>query len=177
MINRERIRAITGYTHQQQMADATAWHNGAVSFYKAAEILHEHKERIPTGIRVFVFNAAMSIELILKSILVRKKISLLEMHNLRELAKEGEVNLDDNQKITLDLLTEHIVWAGKYPVPKKANKWDEYHDTIIEKHIVRTSAGNKHSTFANPRTFPSWENYKKIWDVCDKEYGSTAPSP
>jgi len=82
----------------------------------------------------------------------------------------AEVELDEDQKYTLELLTEAIVWLAKYPAPKSEAKWDNFHDNILERHIVRSQSGNTHSTLANPKRFPSMENYTRIWEICLAKY-------
>jgi hypothetical protein len=80
------------------------------------------------------------------------------------------VPVSENQKKTLDLLTSTIVWSGRYPAPNTASKWDEYQDFTFESHVVRTTVGNVSTVRANPDTFPNWNNYLKIWNVCIAEY-------
>jgi HEPN domain-containing protein len=165
-------RKLTGYTHQEQLDNADLWYKHALSFNEASSVLYEHHESISGGFRMFVFDAALSLELILKAILVAKGKAIPQIHTLRELCTKSEVDIDEDQKCTLDLLTESIVWAGRYPAPKLEEQWDNYHDNIFEKHIVRQQSGNTHSTLANPKRFPSLENYTKIWKICLIKYAS-----
>ena len=75
---------------------------------------------------------------------------------------------------TLELMTEEVVWAARYPAPKTDKKMDEYHDRIFEKHIVRSRIANGMSVRANPATFPNWVNYAKIWEACIAEFDECA---
>lgn len=158
MISRKRTREIIGYTHLQQTTNATAWFQLATSFHTAARLLHENEERIPSDSRAFALNAALSIELVLKAILAQKKLAIPNVasgHDLRTLGAKASVKLSEKQKTTLELLTETILWAGRYPGPKNERQWDDYQDRIFEKHVVRSSTENVYRVVANPETFPN----------------------
>jgi len=103
-----------------------------------------------------------------------KSKSLELNHNLIQLSKDSGVNLTKDQECTLELLSEIIIWNGRYPIPKKEEQWDNYHDVILEKHIIRERDGNTFRTLAHRGRFPSIENYKKIWDACEIEYKKSA---
>jgi HEPN domain-containing protein len=139
--------------------------------------LDEHKDQIPGDTRPFALNAALSIELILKSILARKNIGIpqgSDGHDLIVLSEKVGTTLTESQRLTLELLTETIVWSGRYPAPKKEQRWDDYHDRILESHIVRNKSGNKSSAMANRDTFPNWETYARIWNACVSEFEAAA---
>ena len=172
MKGRKDIRKIIGYTQQEQRDSPDLWYKNSLSFNEASSVLYENHESISSGFRIFVFNAALSIELILKAILAAKGEAIPQIHTLRQLCAKAEVDLDEDQKCTLDLLTESILWVGRYPSPKSEGQWDNFHDNIFEKHIVRQQSGNTHSTLANPKRFPSLENYTKIWRMCLVTYAN-----
>lgn len=175
MTDRKKIREIIGYTHQEQRDNADLWYKNSLSFHEASIILYEYQERVNGGLRIFQFNAALSLELMFKAILAAKGENIPTIHVLRELCTNSEVELDEDQKHTLDLLTESIFWLARYPSPKAEGQWDNYHDNILEKHIIRTQSGNTYSTLANPKRFPSMENYSKIWKICLVKYASILP--
>jgi hypothetical protein len=178
MTDKKKIREKIGYTHGRRANDPQQWFSIANGFHRAAGLLHEFRERIPSDTRPFVLNAALSIELILKAVLAKKGLSIPDDgngHNLNLLCIRARVGLSDNQEATLELLTEELVWAGRYPVPKTEARWDRYQDQILERHIVRRSVGNVHSVMANRKTFSDWGNYAKIWDACVAEFESASP--
>ncbi|CEG10625.1 hypothetical protein BN961_04065 [Afipia felis] len=175
MTDWKNIRKSVGYTQAIQSKDATQWHSLARGYRAAAEILNEFSDRIPSDSRPFALNAALSIELILKSILARKTIAIPTTgHDLVHLSDLSGVALSDNQKLTLELLTETIVWSGRYPAPKNEQRWDNYQDKILESHIIRRTVGNVSSVMASPETFPDWKNYLKIWAACNAEFDACA---
>ena len=65
-------------------------------------------------------------------------------------------------------MSELIIWAARYPTPKKDEEWDTYHDVKFERHVIRSG----HSVLRNRQTFPDWENYVKLWALCEAEYAS-----
>jgi HEPN domain-containing protein len=170
--NQKQVRKIIGYTHQQQLDNADLWYQNSLTFNAASSILHEYKDHIIGGLRVYQFNAGLSLELILKAIIVAKGELIPQTHNLRELCSKADVTLSKDQEFTLDLLTESIVWLGKYPAPKSEGQWDNYHDNILEKQKVRERSSHSHITKANPKRFPSQENYMRIWSVFLAKYSS-----
>jgi HEPN domain-containing protein len=175
MSTSRRIREIVGLTRQRRIADAVAWYALAKSFHAAAKVLDEFRDRIPSDTRPFAFNAALSLELIFKAILAQKQLPIPsghKGHDLRVLCTQARVDVSDQQMTTLELMTEEIIWAARYPAPNTEERMDDYHDRIFEKHVVRSRAANVTSARANPETFPNWENYAKIWDVSTAEYGS-----
>lgn len=162
MIESKTVREIVGLTHELQKLNPDSWIRLAVSFHQAAALLDEFADRIPSDIRPFIFNAALSLELVFKAILARRGCPIpdnADGHNLGMLCNAAELQVTDGQRTTLELMTEELVWAARYPTPKKADKFDRFHDEIMEKHKVRHSSGVR----ANPNTFPNFENYLKVW--------------
>jgi len=169
MSTSKRIREIVGLTRQRQIASVSGWYSLAKSFHAAAKVLNEFQDQIPSDSRPFAFNAALSLELIFKAVLARKQLPIpsgRKGHDLRVLCANAGVSLSEKQMTTLELMTEEIIWAARYPVPNTEEKMDDYHDRIFEKHVVRSRTANVTSVRANPETFPNWENYAKIWSIC-----------
>jgi hypothetical protein len=175
MIDRKKFRESIGYTQARQSKDSEAWRSLADGYYAATKVLNEHRESIPNDTRPFALNAGLSLELIFKSILAKKDIRIpqgIDGHDLSALSEKAGLKFTSNQKLTLELLTEAVVWSGRYPAPKKEQRWDDYQDRIFEAHVVRQTVGNVSSARANPGTFPNWENYSKIWEACLAEFST-----
>ncbi len=161
--DRRKIREIAGFTFMKQRNDHQNWYDLASSFHDAAVLLHsEHQSPSPP----FYYNAALSVELLLKSILIAKNKGLIEKHKLLDLAKKTEIFFTHDQECTLELLSQIIIWSGRYPAPRNKKDWDEYYDDILEKHIDRGAL----RTSLNIGRFPTLENYLKIWVLSDAEY-------
>ena len=169
MSTSKRIREIVGLTRQRQITNVSGWYSLAKSFHAAAKVLNEFQDQIPSDSRPFAFNAALSLELIFKAVLARKQLPIpsgRKGHDLQVLCAISGVSLSEQQMTTLELMTEEIIWAARYPAPNTEEKMDYYHDRIFEKHVVRSRTANVTSVRANPETFPNWENYAKIWSIC-----------
>lgn len=167
MRTRKEIREAIGWTYETQSDDPLAWYKEASAFHDAAVVLHNHEGRFT---RAFAFNAGLSLELALKAILVGKGIKIPKTHELPKLAGLAKIDVDDDQKYTLESFATIIEWSGRYPVPTRKAKWDDFHDRILESHTVREQSGNRHMTIADRKRFPSLENYMKLWVIFDKEF-------
>jgi len=166
---REEYRELAGFTFDKEQSNETFWYNLAVSFHKGANILCHHEAHI----LVFLFNAALSIELLFKAIVVANKNKIRFEHNLLKLAKDAEISFSDNQEKTLEFLSEILIWKGRYPTPTNAKIWKNFQDKVLEKHIIRERNGIVGVTRANPETFPSPRNYdvyEVLWNIANKKW-------
>ena len=163
---REKAREICGFTFDKERSNETTWYNFAVSFHEGASILYHHEARI----LVFLFNSALSIELLFKAIVVANKSDIRFDHNLLDLANLAEISFSDSQKKTLELMSEILLWKGRYPTPTNAGRWNNFQDNVLEKHIIRERNGNVGVTRANPETFPSPENYEVLWNIANQKW-------
>jgi HEPN domain-containing protein len=154
-------------TYEGRKSDAAAWYSGALLFFEAAQVLHDAQL---SGGRVFSYNAGMSLEIIFKSILARKQIDIPPIHILRTLATMASLQFDQHQNEMLEFLTECIVWAGRYPVPKNAEQFKKYNDEVVERHIIRTSVPGRTYVTLNPKNDPCWPNYLRVWNICVAEF-------
>ena len=174
-MKRKEVREISEYTFANQRSNEESWYNSAISFHEGASILAQHKDSIPGGIRVFLVNVALSLELLLKAIIVAQGESAPPIHELRVLAEKAEVEFTKSQKATLELLGEIFKWSGRYPVPNTASDWDTYHDQILERHVIRERAGNTSVTRKIPETFPSIENCDALWTIVNRKWDGIQP--
>ena len=169
-LDRKKVRKITGYTHDQVRTDPDIWMSNARLFKNAADLIATQNEYSPP--LPFYFNAGLSIELGLKAVAVAKSKDFPKTHRLIDLVRFSGIEITLDQEVTLELLSEFIIWAGRYPVPKKADDWDKHHDDILEKHKIRTQKGNAGSVLANQDRFPTLENYHRIWNLIFDTYES-----
>jgi len=170
MQNTTGLRAIPGYTHYEKLADATAWYNDAVSFHDAAIASHPAHEPASDEFRVFAFNAAISLELVTKGILVAENKVIPKTRKLRRLAEAAAITSDAGQLLTIDLLHDVIIWFGKYPGPGTRKEWGEFQAAILRHHKVRLQPGIGATKRADERSFPSKANYMRLWQACMATY-------
>jgi HEPN domain len=116
MVDWRKYRESIGYTKAKVSKDARAWYNLASGYYRAAELLNEFADRIPSDSRQFAFNAAMSVELILKAILARKHIDIPARHDLLALCDMANVPVSDNHRQTPRPTHghDHLGWPVSY---------------------------------------------------------------
>lgn len=172
MINRKKTRERLGYTATAQNNNPAVWLWLARGFRAAAEVLRDHQERISGNSRPFALNAGYSLELLFKGLIAQNGKGIpsgKSGHNLLSLSEKAGVRLTKDQLTTLEDFTEIIIWLGRYPGPNEEQRWDHYHDVLLEKNVLRSTTTSEGKTVssvrANPATFSNWENYKRIWDV------------
>jgi HEPN domain-containing protein len=169
-LSRKERRKITGYTFPKIGSDPENWIRLARAFKDAAELIaksDEYSSPIP-----YYYNSGVALELALKAIAIAKSMQFETNHRLNDLCKLVGLKINKDQECTLELLSEFIVWSGRYPVPKKEGQWNNYHDVVIEKHIIREKEGNISRTLANRDRFPTLQNFGSIWRMCEAEYRS-----
>jgi HEPN domain-containing protein len=169
-LSKNDFREITGFTFSKIGSDPESWIRLARAFKDAAELIAKSAEYSPPI--PYYYNSGLALELVLKAIAIAKSIKFETTHRLNELCKLIGLHISNDQECTLELLSEIIVWGGRYPVPKKEGQWSNYHDVVQEKHIVRKREGNVGSTLVNRDRFPTLNNFLTIWSICEAEYRS-----
>jgi HEPN domain-containing protein len=111
-MDKKEIRRIAQHAFADQQANEESWYSGAVSYYEGANVLWQHKDSIHGGMRVFLTNAALSIELLLKAIIVAKGGIAATNHKLPGLARDAGIAFTENQVATLEFLGEVLKWSG-----------------------------------------------------------------
>lgn len=167
-MNQKAIREIVGYTLLNTETNPNNWFERASQFHQIAELIYQHKKLGSTP--ACYYNAAISIELILKAIITLKQKLFEKIHILKDLLIEAEIKISEDQKCTLELFSEIIIWLGRYPTPKKESSWDNFHDNIFEKHKIKRQSGNTGHEIRNESRFPTYENYKIIYQILETEF-------
>ena len=170
-LSRKEVREITGFTFAQIGSDPENWISRASAFKEAAELIAKSDEYSPPI--PYYYNAGLALELALKAIAIAKSKEYETNHRLNDLCKLIGLKITNDQEYTLELLSELIVWRGRYPVPKKEGQWNNYHDVVQEKHIVREQEGNVGRALANRDRFPTLQNFLTLWGLCEIEFKSS----
>ena len=173
-LSKKDVREIAGFTFLEVGSDPEIWINRARAFKDAAELIAKNEEYSPPF--PYYYNAGISLELYLKAIAITQGKTFEANHRLNDLCKLVGMKLNKDQYCTLELLSELIIWGGRYPVPKKEGQWDNYHDVIQEKHKKREQEGNVGRVLANQDRFPSLKNCSILWALCEQEYASSINS-
>ena len=174
-MDKKEIRRIAQHTFASQQSNEDSWYGSAISFHEGAEILWQHTDSIRKGMLVVLMNAALSIELLLKAIIVAKGGVAPQKHELLDLARDADIAFSKSQKATLELLGEVLKWSGRYPVPNTEQAWDHYYDHVFERHVIREREGNIGRVRANPETLPSVKNYEALWNLAIRKWDEIHP--
>lgn len=109
------------------------WHSKSEDFLYSASILWDNLEKGGSW-DVYKMLMGLAFELLFKAICVQKETKFDYGHDLRKLAEFAQVELSEEEKDILDILTEYIIWDAKYPVPKKPSKlqkhWQKQHKCL-----------------------------------------------
>jgi len=167
-LKKKNARGASGFTFAAMKVNPNNWFSRAQAFKKAASLIaraDEYSQPIP-----YYYNVGLSLELLLKAIAVAKGLDFDQNHRLGDLCDFVGIKVSIDQKCTLELLSELIVWGGRYPVPKKEGQWDNYHDVVQEKHKVREWDGKVGRVVADRKRFPTLDNNEAIWKIFEEEY-------
>lgn len=113
------------------------WHNKAEDLHASAGVLwlaisednnEEFQDKLGFG-RGYNFGVAcwpvyqmtfgMSLELAMKSVIVAKMEVPPHIHDLVKLSEISDITFNEHDVAIFKLLTQSVVWGGRYPVPKK----------------------------------------------------------
>jgi HEPN domain-containing protein len=130
--------------------------NRAEELYRGAQIMHEAHG--PED--VFALLAGLSIELLLKGIHRALEKPPRHHHRLDDLCGEAGISINDNDKIILQALSEHVAWASKYPTPTKPKAMLKAMQ-VFDKQLRKP--GNIVDYYIPEREI-SWANYIRLWE-------------
>lgn len=103
----------------------------------------------------------MSFELLFKAHCVGAGISFAATHDLLALATTANFSTSNDESEILKILSEYIIWDGKYPIPKKAQHleghWKNEGNVLSDKKQV----GNLNVLVSNDKL--DFENLLTIW--------------
>ena len=104
----------------------------------------------------------LSLELLYKAIILETGGEPPATHNLHKLASSAKIVMDADDLELLDVLTDHIVWAGKYPVPKGDRmNWDR-HVGLMQDALTDRRLGSS-LNIRHPNKRLDWSGYRKLW--------------
>ena len=81
---------------------------------------------------VYWMLCGMSIELLLKALIVAQQQDPGKTHKLKQLAIKAGLQLDRRQQGLLDILSEAVIWYGRYPVPLEGAQMQRFHDLSLQ---------------------------------------------
>ncbi len=110
----------------------------------------------------------MSLELLFKAISVTKGDTVQTNHNLIDLAKAVGVKTDEKTNAILQLLTESVIWEGKYPVPKDRQKKSFYTANNLYNEVMYTKDQFHGFEIQKPTHALHWKSFNELWLKANK---------
>ena len=112
---------------------------------------------------VYIMLCGMALELLYKAICVAKGKKIKITHDLVKLADMAGVNINDKSKAVLSLLTESIIWEGKYPVPTDSHKESFFTANNLYNDIMYLKVQSNSCEDQKPTDSLNWYHFNKIW--------------
>lgn len=105
-------------TYNRMKDESGYWYSRAKDLLISAKVLWNSLDKNSFCRNVYKMLMGMAFESLIKAVLTQRNISFQYIHNLRRLAQQADIKLSEEEFNLLDILSEYILWAGKYPVPK-----------------------------------------------------------
>jgi len=169
-------------TFAEQQSISTYWYNNASDLRAAAAAVHNaihHDAKFPkeeyglsNGFRmdvacplVYRMLWGMALEALLKSVILESGNEIRTTHNLNQLARDAEVAFTNEQQKVLQILSEAIIWHGRYPVPKKQQHWDDLGDLTRQTlYDAKSLSSGSNLQVYSPNDSLSWKSLQELWD-------------
>lgn len=121
---------------------------------------------------VYQMLCGYSLELIFKAIILGKGSQPSHEHQLNTLAKTAELDYSELEMDILKILTESIIWDGRYPTPKKKEQLEKHYKHTSEV-LLKPLSGEEKLKFRRPDTSGlQWESYSKMRQKAVNEFFS-----
>ena len=111
---------------------------------------------------VYRMLAGMALELLYKAVIVAKGKDVPHTHALIELAERAGFGPSDDDRALLKILTEAIVWDGRYPVPKSYEHFERLRDLETE-HLFESRPLGKRFKVLTPNHALNWSGFDGLW--------------
>jgi hypothetical protein len=144
------------------------WHNKSLDLFISAHTLwvamQDNKSLEVNCWPTYKMLMGMSFELLFKAHCVGAGINFAAIHDLVELARTANFTITKDENGTLKVLSEYIIWDGKYPIPKKPqhleNHWKNQSQVLSDKKKfggLTVQVSNDKLDFEN--LSPFWQKY------------------
>jgi hypothetical protein len=123
---------------------------------------------------VYAMLCGMSLELLYKAIVVAKgNEPNTKTHALTILASNAGISVTNQQIGLLKILSEYIIWNGRYPVPKKPEQMQSYIE-LKNEHLFNKIPLGKFIA-RSPNGALNWESFNKLWNEAHEVYCHISP--
>ncbi len=175
-------------TFAEQQSISTYWYNNASDLRASAAAVHNaihHDSDFPkedyglsTGFNmdvacplVYRMLWGMALEALFKAVILESGNEIRNSHNLNQLARDAGLTFTDEQQQLLQILSEAVIWHGRYPVPKNEQHWDDLAD-LTWKTLFDPKPLSPGSTLQvySPNDKLSWDSLQELWVVPMTEF-------
>ncbi|WP_218934526.1 HEPN domain-containing protein [Rosistilla ulvae] len=142
-----------------QQSISTYWFNKANELRGAAELLSDAGR----SSCVFRMLCGMALEALLKAISVESGQTPRRTHNLNQLARDAGIHYATEEQKLLQILSEAIIWDGRYPVPNDERHWGELKNLKLECLLDQEPLGNSGTLTVNrPNDKLNWNSFEAL---------------
>lgn len=148
------------------------WHNKSHDLLVSARTLwtamHDNKSLEVNCWSTYKMLMGMSFELLFKAHCVGAGISFDATHDLVTLAKSANFTPSKEENQLFNVLSEYIIWDGRYPVPKKPvhleNHWKHQNKVLNDnKKIGNLNVQVSNDKLDFEKLLPIWRKYSDIY--------------
>jgi hypothetical protein len=144
------------------------WHNKSHDLFISARTLwvamQDNKSLEVNCWPTYKMLMGLSFELLFKAHCVGAGINFADIHDLVKLARTANFTITKDENGILKVLSEYIIWDGKYPIPKKPqhleNHWKNQSQVLSDKKKfggLTVQVSNDKLDFEN--LSPFWQKY------------------
>jgi hypothetical protein len=119
---------------------------------------------------VYQMLCGMALELLLKALLVAQGTEPKTVHDLVALSKDAGLHLTEKQEALFEILSEAIIWEGRYPVPKQEPRYRRFAE-LQWKHLWDPIQTASSLNFRRPNDNLSWQSFDGLWKLIFNVYG------
>ena len=138
------LQEISKKVFSEQKNNPNYWLNKSADLHASAKGLWDSMDG-NTNLTVrcwspYLMLCGMALETMFKAIIVADNRTPQPTHNLCLLSEAAGLNFDYQGNKVLKILSESIIWEGRYPVPKSDNYFYEYCEIVFSTDILKWSA-------------------------------------
>ena len=164
----ERETGAAGPAFEPRLEDPGLWYERAVRFREAAAVLHEACAQREELLPVAVYNAAVSLDLLLAAILAEQG-EPQDHHDLGRMAARVGVGLAEEQRAALGLFSDVLGRLGRYRAPGGGEARDGSGEEVGTVRVLERLG-------ADGRRSHSFADYLALWEPLEREYRRRSPS-
>jgi hypothetical protein len=164
----ERETGTAGPAFEPRLEDPGLWYERAVRFREAAAVLHEACAQREELLPVAVYNAAVSLDLLLAAILAEQG-EPQDHHDLGRMAARVGVGLAEERRAALGLFSDVLGRLGRYRAPGGGEAHDPSGEKVGTVRVLERPG-------ADGRRSPSFADYLALWEPLEREYRRRSPS-